>query len=374
MSEESSETREAYRALIELMQEIDRRFLSPEWGLNDAQDVAGGARAVLHLLQGGLFTHFEEDAAHPQFLQIVSPTRKFTGDNADAIYYDTPIDPNQSYRVEGNTGGAVYTSLTLEAGTDQGNFGTHTAGVLNDEDFDISSEGDFTLFLGGEKRERNWLPLSPDTTQVTSRHYFENERCAASDPDVHVRLSITPLHPGPPSGPPDDASVAAGIRRVHQFLQSRTLDMPPPGQRKDQPPFVSTTPNDFPQPVKPGDFALAAADAAYSMAPYVLGPDQALEISGQWPTCRCANVCLWNRHMQTYDYTHRSVSLNRAQTEVDRDGRFTLWLAHQDPGRPNWLDTEGRPFGMVFWRYMLPEGPIERPVARVVSFDEIASH
>jgi hypothetical protein len=25
---------------------------------------------------------------------------------------------------------------------------------------------------------------------------------------------------------------------------------------------------------------------------------------------------------------------------------------------PNWLDTEGRPFGIMFWRFLLPEEPI----------------
>ena len=45
-------------------------------------------------------------------------------------------------------------------------------------------------------------------------------------------------------------------------------------------------------------------------------------------------------------------------------------LAHRDPGVPNWLDTEGRPFGMVYWRFLLPEGEIETPRAEVV---ELAS-
>ena len=30
---------------------------------------------------------------------------------------------------------------------------------------------------------------------------------------------------------------------------------------------------------------------------------------------------------------------------------------------PNWIDTEGRPFGMVFWRFFLPEGEVETPRA-----------
>ena len=41
-------------------------------------------------------------------------------------------------------------------------------------------------------------------------------------------------------------------------------------------------------------------------------------------------------------------------------------LAHKDPGLPNWLDTEGRSFGMVYWRFLLPEGPVETPKAERV--------
>ncbi|MGH9028242.1 MAG: DUF1214 domain-containing protein, partial [Acidimicrobiales bacterium] len=138
-----------------------------------------------------------------------------------------------------------------------------------------------------------------------------------------------------------------------------------------QPAFVSREPNVFPPPVSPGDHALAAADAAYSMAPYVLGPDEALVMTGGWPRCRCANVSLWNRHLQTYDYAHRRVSLNRAQTQLEPDGSFRMVLAHSDPGAANWLDTEGRPFGLVFWRYFLPEGEIETPRATVVKTTEL---
>ena len=76
--------------------------------------------------------------------------------------------------------------------------------------------------------------------------------------------------------------------------------------------------------------------------------------------------------MQTLDYANRSVSNNRAQTRLEADGSFRMVLAHRDPGVPNWLDTEGRPFGMVFWRFMLAEGEIETPQAKVVPFAEVA--
>ena len=55
------------------------------------------------------------------------------------------------------------------------------------------------------------------------------------------------------------------------------------------------------------------------------------------------------------------MSLNRAQTCSTPTAPFRMVIAHRDPGVPNWLTTEGRPFGMVFWRFMLPEGPIDTP-------------
>ena len=80
---------------------------------------------------------------------------------------------------------------------------------------------------------------------------------------------------------------------------------------------------------------------------------------------------LWNRYLQTYDYVHRSVSLNRAQTQLDADGWFTVVISNRNPGVANWIDTEGKWFGLVFWRFMLPEGPIETPQASVVPIDSL---
>ncbi|TFG95137.1 MAG: DUF1214 domain-containing protein [Myxococcales bacterium] len=366
-----NETRKAFHELLDLLREVDERWLGPEWMIHSSEDVSDGMRAAMHMLQGGLVSHFEDDPAHPFFRRIVSPTRKFTGDNADAIYYDAAVSGEHRYRVRGRMDGAVYVSLTVEAGAAAAALGGRTAGVINDTQFDLDPSGSFEIALGGPPQARNWIALPADATRITTRHYFEEERCAAADPARHLALGIEAIDPGPPPPRPSDASVAAGLRRVATFVRTRTLEMPPPGKRQ-QPDFVSTTPNQFPKPVKPGDLGLAAADAAYSMAPYVLGPDQALVVRARWPRCRCANVDLWNRHMQTYDYANRRVTLNRKQTRVEADGSFRVVIAHRDPGVPNWLDSEGRPFGMVFWRFMLPEGEIETPTAEVVPFDRVA--
>ena len=130
----------------------------------------------------------------------------------------------------------------------------------------------------------------------------------ARDPRrVPMSLDIEVLDGPGPLPLPDDATIAAGFRRVATYVRTRTLDQKRPGTANANR-VASREPNKFPKPVKPGDHALAAADAAYSMAPFVLGPDEALVITGRWPECRCANVTLWNRHLQTFDYVHRAVA------------------------------------------------------------------
>ena len=368
--------RAAFDALLATLTEAADRYAAAEWGLMSPDDIAGGLRSVAHLLEGGLVGHFEDDPSQPVFRRIVTSTRKSMGDNADAIYYDASISSRYTYRVRGRAAGAIYVSFTLEAGGPDGGFPERTAGVLNDSQFDVDADGWFDVVLGGPPQARNWIALPDDVMRVTTRHYWEEKISPAAPPSPNLALSIEVVAasdgsalPGP-LPPPSDASVAEGFRRVERYVRSRSLDQPKPGEA-NQPAFVSREPNVFPPPVPPGDHPLAAADASYSMAPYVLGPDEALVVTARWPQCRCANVTLWNRHLQTNDYAHRQVSLNRAQTQLAADGSFEVVIAHQDPGVANWIDTEGRPFAMVFWRYFLPKGPIETPVARVVPFSEI---
>ncbi len=157
-----SETRKALHELIDLLREVDERYLGPEWNLNDDASVAEGARSVMHMLQGGLASHFEDDPDHPTFRKIVSPTRKFTGDNPDAIYFEAPVRHGLVYRVRGNMAGAVYVSITVETGPRDGTMGKGTAGVINDTMFDVGADGSFEITLGGPEQARNnYQPLTP---------------------------------------------------------------------------------------------------------------------------------------------------------------------------------------------------------------------
>jgi hypothetical protein len=269
--------------------------------------------------------------------------------------------------------GAVYTSFTMESGAAGGAYATQTSGVLNDTQMDVDAEGNYEIRLGGPPAERNWLGIPDDGGRITTRHYFEFPWSASASQTLHVPISIEVLDPPPPPPRWNDERVAESLQHVINHVQQKTVGAPKPQPGVSPAPFVSITPNDFPQPVVPGNMAFAAFDAAYSMAPYLLGPDEALVITGRWPECVFGNVCLWNRWSQMYDYVNRQVSRNRANTTLEPDGSFKMILAHTDPGLPNWIDTEGRPLGTVFWRFFLPEGDIETPVATVVKFADLTA-
>ncbi|MGN6475115.1 MAG: hypothetical protein ACTHK4_15890 [Mycobacteriales bacterium] len=370
----SAESRIAFGELLDTMREVADRYAGDEYMVSTPDDVAGALRSVLHGLGTGLETQLEDDPAHPVFREIVTPWRKMLGDNPDARYHDAVIAPGGSYLVRGNTGGAVYVSFTVEAGIADGRMPERTAGVLNDAEFDVAGDGSFELTIGGPSLPRGWLALPADATRITVRHYWEQETIPAAPPAPSLGLSIELIGGEVPeqSAAPTDASVAAAIRRVATFVRSRVMEATPPPGSATPPAFVSQVPNQFVLPVAPGDHPLAAADAAYSLAPYFLGPDDALVMRVRWPQCRYGGVALWNRHLQTFDYLRGRVGLNRAQAVTGEDGITQIVIAHRDPGAPNWLTTEGRPFGLVFWRFLLAEGTIEPIEAEVVPVDSLS--
>jgi len=367
-----SETRKAYRELLDLLDELDQGWVHAPGRIRSPFDESDAYRNVMHMLEVGLLRYLEADPEHPVFERLVSPTRKFLGDNPDAIYFGAFVRGDRRYRIRGNLAGAVYSSFTIEYGSEPGGMSQGVASVLNDSQFEVGADGNYEILVSPtrENSPGGWLELPANAVQITTRHYFESARSAAADPYLHIPLVIEPLDAPPPPPTFDDTRVAAGIRRVAAQLRQKTHMMPVPGTVK-QPNWISEVPNHFPKPEPPGDIAFTALDAAYSMAPYALAEDEALVMRGRFPKCRFSNVVLWNSFLMTYDYAHRSVSLNREQTKLEPDGSFRIVLAHRDPGLPNWLDTEGRPSGLVYWRFFLPEEQPQTPQAEVAKLDAL---
>jgi hypothetical protein len=363
-------SRAAFHELLAVLEEAERRTLSPEWGIEREQEIAEGHRNLLHILATGLMLQAEADPDRPRFQPFVSPIRKFLGDNPDALYYFAPVRADRFYRIRGNIAGAAYTSFSFETGNQDGGRSTGVAHEINDRGLPVAADGSYELIIGPEPRAGTkgaFIKLEPGVGGITTRHYFETQESVAADPMKIVPLAIEPLDPVAPRPAPDDASIAGSIRRLAAWMRGYTLGQPPMMRGGQLPGWVSLVPNRFNPPAVPdAGIGLANRDAAYAIAPFSLKPEEALVIEGRFPACRFASLVLYNRYLQTFDYTTRRVSLNRAQTRLRPDGSYRMVLAHRDPGTDNWIDTEGRPTGTMQWRFVLPEGPIEPLRTRVV--------
>ena len=365
-----TESGKAYAELADTLRDVEAEYLSAERRITRASDVSDGHRFILHVLQTALVLRFEYDPERPSFRRIISPTRKLLGDQPDAIYFESPIRGDRQYRIRGNTAGAVYTSFTIEAGGEVGGYPERTDGAINDEQMTVAEDGSYEILLGPDVSGPNTVKIPADARSVTTRSYFETVEPVAADQLKFVPIAIAPVENPGPSPTPDDASIALSIRRVISYLRGTTVDQAL-GDPKSQPSWVSLVPNKFNKPGKPENLAFAAPDNAYATAPYVLRPGQALVLEGTFPKCRFASVMLWNRFLQSYDYTSRQISLNRSQVELEPDGSYRIVIAASDPGVPNWIDTEGRPSGLMYWRFLLPEGEVETPRVEVVSLSEL---
>ena len=112
-----SETRRAWAGLLDVLAEAGERYAGEEWLVTGEDDVAEAHRVIAHVLQSALYSHAEFDPERPVWRRIVSPTRKFSGDNPDAWYFEAPVRGDRTYRVTGNLAGAVYTAFSVEAGS-----------------------------------------------------------------------------------------------------------------------------------------------------------------------------------------------------------------------------------------------------------------
>jgi len=352
---------------------VEASFSDPAWRIQDPADMVDARRILLHSLQHGLEVFVEGDEVRPNFKRFVTPEKKLLGDNPDAVYFHSLIDPNYSYLIRGNIADATYTSFTVEMGTGEGGNSTGVGATLNDTEFEINSDGSYEIIASPEKQSGNWLKLPKGAGSLSTRHYYERKISVADDRLHHIPLVIEPFKWVPAPDRVDEELLAKRIRRVARFIRESVVPPQPPDK---SPQWVSTLPNQLPAPKLQGNenasTGFAAVDNVYSMAPFLVKPCEALVIRGRFPKCRFSNVVLWNRFIQTLDYDHRTVSLNRKQTKLESDGSFKMVVAAEDPGVPNWLDSGGRALGMMFWRFLLPEEEIEPLKTKLVPIGDVA--
>ena len=320
-------------------------------------DVAEAYRYVGQVLSAASELFIEGDGDHPRFASIASPARKMQGDNPDAIYHYTRVRGDRAYRVFGKIETSCYTSFTIHGAAADGGMAGPLLGDVNNRDFDVAEDGSYELVLSATRQPGNWLYLDPAAYAVVVRTYYQLPVSAQNDPYSFVKIGIEVLDDVPPPAPLTDATLAQRFGDAVKFVRQATVGQTLFGTSVGIP-FVAETPNTLPVPFSFRDSGLpvpGAADIVYAMGRWDLAKDEALEMTGRLPSGVFANVMLWNKHMQTLEYRHRTSSLNQAQLTLENDGSFCIVIAHRDPGVSNWLDTEGHSAGTIFWRFLLPD-------------------
>lgn len=355
------ETGAVVHELLDAVKELDARLFEGPNALKDEQSVLEGYKWIFSILQVALDTQVWADPANPRFVDIVGPYKKWGGDNADAYYQHAPVDPDRSYRVRGRAGDAAYLSLTVYGGPRDGRYSERIVGAVNNrDDLDIAPDGSFELMMARE-RPKDWkgafVKLEDDAVVAITRDYLHDpvngKRC-----EWHIE-SIDP----PATYRQDDADLARRFRAALTWVREQANIVPIGLGDLNQ--------FDEPYPVQQVTFGWAAGDAAYAMGSFDLAADEALVIRGRSPECAFWNCCLWNQLLHTYNYDYERVTINGAQTVYEPDGSWTIVVAHEDPGHPNWLSTAGHPSGRIWLRWFYPSATPERPTTEVVKLGAV---
>jgi len=161
----------------------------------------------------------------------------------------------------------------------------------------------------------------------------------------------------------DDADLARRFRAAITWVRDQSNMVP----------LGLGAPNhvDEPYPVQKVTFGWAAGDAAYAMGSFDLQPEEALVIRGRSPECAFWNLCLWNQFMHTYNYDYERCTINGAQTVLEADGSWTIVVAEEDPGHPNWVSTAGHPRGRLWFRWFYPAETPDAPTTEVVKLADV---
>lgn len=301
-----------------------------------------------------------KDPAFPQIHYFTTPTMKLGGDVADFTYRQAWISGEHAYRVTGRKGTARWFNLTVQGprpdripGTDfpplHEPFGDIPECNILGHQIDADADGNFELFIGGEQRAANWLPLTPGSRKLFIREAFDRWG------ETPTTLTIERVGMDKPRPMPGPERMAEAIDWAGTFVTGLMTDWPEHSWMTSGGVCDPDRRNTF-----PGATADSADDAKRGrMAAHMiwrLAADEALVVEMD------AHDGFWifgmgGAMVGSLDFLHRPVSYTPARTWIGTDNVVRLVIAHDDPGIHNWLDTQGFSDGNLTYRNLMSQNP-----------------
>jgi hypothetical protein len=352
----------AWREFCDRLGAIGERLATPPFpsaGPEHTIDVRHLTRQVVLALQGEVE---HADPGFPSFHRYEEPWAQWGGPNPDNVYTRAAIAPDATYRVAGNVAGVRAAIFSLvEGDMHLGHYGVFAETTL--ADLAVEPDGALELWISPDHHAGNSMVSHPDARLLLVRQYqcdWERDRIASLTIE---RVDTRGARPTAPSA----AQLTAALERAGRWIEQSITYWCEYVERAR-----ATLPHNAVAP--PGTPKGGAPNIAYGAGWWELAPGEALLVSTELPD---ADYWGWTVHhrfrLDSGDFASRPTSLNLTQAFVDDDARVRIVVAADDPGAPNWIDSEGRPEGMLVYRSV---GTRSRPVptARVVPIAEVRDH
>lgn len=335
---------------------------------------ARGYEYMLRSLIQSLESELIPDPDFPYF-RILDFWLRGGGDNPDQRYAFASIRGGVAYRVFGTLGSARRLEVQLYAGEPWAGTGS-SVGYLAFEDIAVAEDGSFAIELAvpgadlpppapGVTRLENPAP----TTAVMVRHIFDHwdERPTG---EVHIdRVGFE----GVRRPARTTAEMAARIRTAAHDFESRVATWPAFVAKH----YVGARPANEIPPLA-DTYKLGGARGRWMASGHFdLAPGKALVVR-TWPTAATYQaIQLTDLWFDSLEYGNQVSSLNSTQVVQATDGAYYHVIAPEDPGYPNWLDTNGLTRGTFLLRFDGVRGEIpsdRHPSAELVDLSELSKH
>lgn len=310
------------------------RFLSEFALTSDAVDRAESFHYLLLMMAYAVDASLlNSDPLEPMFSAPYRPHLLDWGAaSPDSVYRRAMVRDDHSYRVHGRLGNAKYLSIDFRQ--------SYPPYTILAEEIETDGEGNFEIFLGGERRAKNWWSLTQGTNGVLVREFFDDWLAARKsllridclDGDTAPRPEHRSSHVAAEFDLIGDWILDGAIR----YWAERSADL------------AASARNGFRSELHRGDTKLPVVNYGW----WDLAPDDALLIEFDDPEAEFWGLQLATSLWHTLDYANRLTTINCAQAHRDPDDVYRLVLSARDPGVHNWLDTTGLSRGVMIMRFV----------------------
>ncbi|NOP96514.1 DUF1214 domain-containing protein [Mycolicibacterium fortuitum] len=321
---------------------------------------ADGFRALLRAVSNQL-GRVEVDRDKPEFVAFNGWRQKFLMDNPDFRYWVADVRSDGRYRIRGGRGDAAYVSVTV-----YGAHGTDAQAVsrIDSDAITFDDHGGYEVTVGGDRPHAgDWLDLPERATVIWVRHFHDDVQTEETG-----WCAIEPMRSAPTPAPIDPLRFGKQLSKASMAIThlpriwnaAAAADAESPNQLRH---WTEIS----------GGAVFTEPAIHYVRGGWQLGPDEALLIEGELVGCRYWNVLAYSRFLNSLDYRHRRVSYTGATASLDGTRyRFVVSATDPGPAAGDWIDSEGRAFGIIVMRFLQPEDRPPVPSTRVVRLADLA--